>query len=292
MRAHARSAGNQVVRLDLGNQPLQRSAEQLAAEAAAELIPAGAAVFPEKSPQSGKGKRVGQIGEVDIVFGVTFARERQHRVRSGFDAARDPAREMDTEKREARVGNRVDQVAHQELTFRPDQIILASKGHDPHRALLSGELRHAIRVQPGAGHQKIAGRFAGSVTHAPATRITMKGGHACAGYDFPALLPDQTRQRLAHGRIVGDAFLRDVNRLHAARMRLDLAQFFATEHAQPRQAVLASALEQIVQARHFVGVAATTTLPHTSCWIPCVWQNSTIWPMPRTARRARRDPGL
>ena len=75
-------------------------------------------------------------------------------------------------------------------------------------------------------------------------------------------------------------------------MRLDLAQLLATEHAQTGQTVLASALEQRMQARHFVLTAATTTLPQTSCWIPCVWQNSTIWRMPRTARRARRDPGL
>ena len=64
LRTHARSAWNQVVRLDLGNQPLQRTAEQLAAETAADLIPARLAVFPEKSPQSGERKRVGQIREV------------------------------------------------------------------------------------------------------------------------------------------------------------------------------------------------------------------------------------
>ena len=68
----------------------------------------------------------------------------------------------------------------------------------------------------------------------------------------PPCFADQTGQRLAHRRIIGDAFLRNVNRLDAARMRLDLAQLFATEHAQARQAVLASALEQRVQARHFV----------------------------------------
>src|SRR5512146_1551724 len=46
LRPHARSARNQVVRPDFGNQPLQRAAEQLAAETTADLIPAGAAVFP------------------------------------------------------------------------------------------------------------------------------------------------------------------------------------------------------------------------------------------------------
>ena len=54
--------------------------------------------------------------------------------------------------------------------------------------------------------------------------LTMKRRYARAGDDFPALLPNQTRQRFAHGRIIGDAFLRHVNRLDASRMRLDLAQ--------------------------------------------------------------------
>ena len=107
----------------------------------------------------------------------------------------------------------------------------------------------------------------------------MKSRDPRAGDDFPALLPNQSGQRLTHGRIVGDAFLRNVNRRDAARMRLDLTQFFAVEHTQAGQAVLASAFEQRRCSRGTSSsLAATTTLPHTSCGMPCVWQNSTIWP--------------
>src|SRR5579862_2081728 len=80
----------------------------------------------------------------------------------------------------------------------------------------------------------------------------MKSCHTRARDDFPALLPDQTGQHLTHTWIVRYTFLRDVNRLNAARMRLDLSQLLSIEHAQTCQTVLASALEQSAQARHFV----------------------------------------
>jgi hypothetical protein len=186
------------------------------------------------------------------VLAISFARERQHRIRPGFNAAPDSAGEMDAQEREARIGYRVNQIAHQELAFGPDQVIFAAKRHDANRARLTRELGDAIRVQPGAGNQKIAGRFSGCVNSAPAARLAMKRRHAGAGDDFPALLSNQALQHLTHPRIIHDAFLRDVNRLDAARMRLDLQQLVAVEHAQAGQSVLASSLEQIVQARHFL----------------------------------------
>ena len=71
--------------------------------------------------------------------------------RTVFYAAVDPARKVDAEERKASVGNRINQVAHQELALRPDEIVFAAKRNDANRALLSGELGYTIRVQSSAG---------------------------------------------------------------------------------------------------------------------------------------------
>src|SRR2546430_10321840 len=52
---------------------------------------------------------------------VTFARQREERVRPGIHRAADALREMDAEKWEGRVGQRIDDASHQRRALRHER---------------------------------------------------------------------------------------------------------------------------------------------------------------------------
>src|SRR5206468_518398 len=142
-----RSAGRQIVRPDLRHEALQRPAEQLAAEGPPQLVPGHGRVLPQEAPEAAIAQRVEEIAGLDVGFAITLARERQDRIRSGLNPAVNQAREMDAEKGEPRVGNRIDEIPDEGLPLRPDLVILSAERHDAQVATLAREFGHAIAVQ-------------------------------------------------------------------------------------------------------------------------------------------------
>jgi hypothetical protein len=91
-------------------------------------------------------------------------------------------------------------------------------------------------------------------------------------------------------RVVDNSGVEHVERGHSGDVRLDLAQPLGLDHLRAHAVGVAAAL-QLDQPAPVVVVVATTTLPQTSCSMPCVRQNSTIDVRPATQRRALSDPG-
>src|ERR1035438_3685642 len=81
---------------------------------------------------------------------LAFAREGQHRVGPCFNAAVDQPREVEAQEGKARVGCRVNEVAHQVLTLRANLKVFAAEGHDARVAPLAGQLRYPVAVKSGA----------------------------------------------------------------------------------------------------------------------------------------------
>ena len=70
-------------------------------------------IAPHETPESAVCQGVKQIARIEIGLAIALAGEGQHRVGTGLDAGVNHAREVYAQEGKARVGDRVDQVAHQ-----------------------------------------------------------------------------------------------------------------------------------------------------------------------------------
>src|SRR5262245_12708120 len=85
LRANTRAAVRQIVRLNLWDEPLKRSAKDIAAEGAPQLVPAHRRVLEEEPPESRVGQGVEEIARAEIALAIAFACKRQHRIGSRLD---------------------------------------------------------------------------------------------------------------------------------------------------------------------------------------------------------------
>ena len=60
---------------------------------------------------------------------------------------------MNPQEGKARIGNRIDQVAHEELPLRGDFVVLAAERNDLVRRREPGQPREAVRLKSGAGYE-------------------------------------------------------------------------------------------------------------------------------------------
>ena len=58
---HAGAAGQQIVHVNLGDQALKSTAEQLLTEGTAKLRPGGIGMFPQEAPEAGEAEGVGEV---------------------------------------------------------------------------------------------------------------------------------------------------------------------------------------------------------------------------------------
>src|ERR1035438_992900 len=86
LRTHAGPSGIQILRLNLRDQPLQATAKQFAAEAAAQFIPAHGGIAPQEAPEAAVGQGIEQVARTEIGLLVALARKGQDGVRPGLDA--------------------------------------------------------------------------------------------------------------------------------------------------------------------------------------------------------------
>ena len=139
------------------NRLLPRGFEKSTAEADVAVV--GNAAQDEDFTSGGDRVRyaidvVGHAGpfQIDVELCVSLASERQHGIRSAFDAAVNQSREVNAEKRELRIGNGVNQIATQVPGIRLEFVVLAAKGDDLGVRLRAAELGDAVAVQTGTRH--------------------------------------------------------------------------------------------------------------------------------------------
>jgi histidinol-phosphate aminotransferase len=242
LRAHTGAATFDIGGLNGGDEPLQGAAEEFVAERAADLVAGHRGVADQETPEAGEGERVPQVGQRDLIPPVALAGEGQHGVRAGFDAPVDETGEVDAQEGEGRVGDGVDEVAHQMLAGRFEHVVLAAEGDDARAAPLASEGGDAVALEAGAVDQKIGFVLA---VQDPAG---FDGGDGAAGADGGAAGGEQTDHHVTDLRIVDDAFLGNAEGEKPGGVGFDLADLPGRQQAKTGEAILHAALVEIVQA--------------------------------------------
>src|SRR5207237_2866914 len=106
------------------------------------------------------GGRVEQVARLHAGLAVRLAAERQDRVRSAFDRAADPAREVYAQERECRGRDRIDQVLDEVVRVLGELVVVATEWHDLHFGPLPAQRGDAIRVESREVHLDVRGDFA------------------------------------------------------------------------------------------------------------------------------------
>src|SRR5262249_26217173 len=155
--------------------------------------------------------------------------EREYRVWSGFELAVDRAREMDSEKREAWIGNRIDEVSHERPALRPDHEVFAAERHDTAVGLFSGQPGDAIGVQPRAIDERVGAKLACVSVNAPAAFVSIHPTDAGARLHDATHSHDLRRERFDDAAVVDDAFFGHVHRGDATNVWLALGRLGCAE---------------------------------------------------------------
>src|ERR1035438_234300 len=89
---------------------------------------------------------------------------------------------------------------------------------------------------------------------APSGTVLDNRAHCGASLNFAAARAVLLHQHFADARIIGDAFLRYMNRGETGGVRFDFAQLLGRKQAKAAKTVLLTTLEQCMETRDFTGV--------------------------------------
>ncbi len=225
---------------------------------------------PEARPLEG----LAQVAPRPLARKVAFAGKCQDRVRPTLDRAGDGSGEMDTQKREAVVGDRIDQSSYQVPRRRFQHPIFASERDDAHvhgGAAGSGD---PVGLKAGAGDDQAGLHRVGpiSVTNMSSTSslCTVRADQLGLETQGPAHLNQIFGQRRGHPAIVHDPRILDPQRTGAGgQVRLALLHL-VRGHRSTADPVFQTAATQLVQlGRLSVGPArhqlAASGKGHTVC---------------------------
>ena len=127
---HPAAARLQVGLGQVRQQALQGAQKGPFAERAVHFSQAGLPVPAGHGPKAGKAQGFPRVVPVEVGFAIALPGQSQDGVRTGLDQAVNRPGEMHAQKRQSRVGNRVDQGVHQPAPLGRQGIILAPKGND------------------------------------------------------------------------------------------------------------------------------------------------------------------
>ena len=178
-----------------------------------------------------------------------LASQRQDGVRPHLHGAVDAAGEVHAQEREGRVGDRVDQRAHERGGLVAEPVVLAAERDDPHLRAGPGQAGHPVAVQAGAVDDQAgpAGSAARMQGDGLADLDGLQGG---AG----AHVGGQVRcDAPGHGGEVHRRRLGDVQRGESPGVRLPLTQLVAVEAPQAADAVEAAAPLQLLEPGDLFG---------------------------------------
>ena len=122
----------------------------------AELADAGAPEAPGHPPGPRPERRGRGVARADPAGRVGVAGGRQQRGGPDQDVAARVAAEVHAQERQARVGNGIDEGAHQVAPLGAEPQVGAPEGHDPRVGVAAAGHRQAVRPQPGA-EQRVSG---------------------------------------------------------------------------------------------------------------------------------------
>src|SRR5258707_8468484 len=126
---------------------------------------------------------------------------------------------MNTQKREARIGNRVDERSHHMAFLRAQQVIVASERNDAHIALVATHAAKYVGLQAPTGNDIVSRNFA-LCAALPSMILGTEHGLLSTGskcddfvtrHNFSAVLLYLLRISLGHFRKVNNSSLRRID---------------------------------------------------------------------------------
>src|SRR5205814_8496521 len=99
----------------------------------------------DEPPETGKRRRVEGVARRDAIPAVSAAIQGQDGAWTRLDDIVDAPREVDAEKREARIGYGVDQRLHQLRPLGHEREVVAAERHDRHVGIETRESSEPIR---------------------------------------------------------------------------------------------------------------------------------------------------
>lgn len=247
------AAGEEMVRLDGGDEFLEGLAEALFAEGAGELCKGHLRVFAEEVPQAWEGESVEGIVEGDVGFGVSFAGEGEHGIGAGFDATVDEASEVDAEEGEGGVGDRVNEVPNEVLGFGGEFVVFAAEGNDAGFWFFACEASDSVGVEAGAVDEKVGlGGVAVFCVEEPAGEAAFDTSDVEVGENGGAVGLDLAGELGDDCGVVNDAFFGDVDSCKAVAVGFNFTDLLGGEPAEAFESVGLAAVEEVLESGDFV----------------------------------------
>ncbi len=121
------------------------------------------AIGEDRFPESGEKRVICHVRKIEGELRIAFAGKPEDCVWTDRHTAVDHARQMDPEKRERRIRDRVDQMLDDVVLVCGQPIVFAAEGYDPEVDGKACQTRQAIGLQPAA-HDQFVGPPACAVT--------------------------------------------------------------------------------------------------------------------------------
>jgi len=259
--AHAGAARGEIGLGDLGDERGARAGEGDAAEGSPLLRNPRAPVLARHLPEAGPAGDLERVAHVEARARVALAREGEHGVGAGLDAALDATGEVHAEEGERRVGNRVDEVSHEVSPFRREHPVLAAERDDRHVDRHPGHPRHPVAPEARAGDEDARLEVArGGLGDDALARPHDARDHRALS-DLAAAVLDLACVRRRHLPVVHDPRLGHEERRHAGHVRLALVQLVRRDAADAGEAIRASPALDLLQTRSLRGGGGDDHLP-------------------------------
>src|SRR6185295_1917388 len=244
LRPHPRAGGDQVSCADLGHQTLKPAGEPLSPERQRQFARNESWVPGQESPEPKVPYHLRRIAQADISAPVSLSRERDHGIGARVHHAAYMACQVQAEKRKPRIGNGIDQVAHQVTTVRTQGVVLTPEWDDSKVEASSRHPRDSISLQTSTIYQDLRRELALGGGEMPSCALPAEPVQLGAGEQLPPQDPDFAHQGVADSGVVYDAFLGHPQRGNSSGMRLVVRDLGPVEPSQSLETVPCPALLQ------------------------------------------------
>src|SRR5579859_7709757 len=162
-------------------------------------------MLPGHAPESRKCRGGSQVADVDVGVPVSLASESKDRVWPRVHFPADAPREVDAEKRKARIRDRINQRTHQRGALGNQIIVFAAKWNDHRGWLVSRHAADAVTVKSRAINQCIGGERAPRRLDRDFILRTPDARRRCRGENTSAVRSNQFSVFLADQSVICDA---------------------------------------------------------------------------------------
>lgn len=246
--SHSGAAGLHGVDGYFRNEFLKCRHELLTAPRASNLTCGSAPVARGESPKRRRGQGLPDIPEGERTLAIALSAPGQDCVRASLDSPIDHARQVNPEKREARIRNRIDKAADKISILRLKAIVLATKRQNARCRANPGEPGYAVAMEASAIDQSTSENLSALSTDRQAVRTSRDLGNAKRAEQGHVLIAQRPGERPSDLGVVDDPSLWHPQPRDAGHVRFVSAKrTFPLELYDPFETVFSAATSEFGQ---------------------------------------------